>query len=104
MFIPEELELLICGSPSLDFAALEAVTSTEDGYTKEHPLIKAFWEIVHEMSLHDKKRLLFFCTGSDRFVPHATRHTPHATRHTHVCAAMESPRSMCSSDIQIRSP
>jgi ubiquitin-protein ligase E3 A len=66
MFIPEELELLICGSPSLDFAALEAVTSTEDGYTKDHPLIKAFWEIVHEMPLHDKKRLLFFCTGSDR--------------------------------------
>jgi len=66
MFIPEELELLICGSPSLDFLALEEVTSTEDGFTREHPLIKAFWEIVHEMSLEDKKKLLFFCTGSDR--------------------------------------
>ena len=28
MFIPEELELLICGNPSLDFLALEEVTST----------------------------------------------------------------------------
>lgn len=68
MFIPEELELLICGSPSLDFAALEAVTSTEDGYTRDHPVIQAFWEIVHDMCLEDKKRLLFFCTGSDRCV------------------------------------
>uniref|UniRef100_A0A7S0W7Q4 HECT-type E3 ubiquitin transferase n=2 Tax=Hemiselmis tepida TaxID=464990 RepID=A0A7S0W7Q4_9CRYP len=66
MFIPEELELLICGSPSLDFLALEEVTSTEDGFTRDHPLIRAFWEIVHEMSLEDKKKLLFFCTGSDR--------------------------------------
>jgi len=29
-------------------------------------LIGAFWEIVHGMSVEDKKKLLFFCTGSDR--------------------------------------
>jgi len=66
MFVPEELELLICGSPSLDFHALEEVTCTEDGYTRDHPTIRAFWEVVHAMSTEDKKRLLFFCTGSDR--------------------------------------
>jgi ubiquitin-protein ligase E3 A len=66
MFIPEELELLICGNPSLDFHALEEVTSTEDGYTRDHPVIVNFWSVVHSMSLEDKKKLLFFCTGSDR--------------------------------------
>ncbi len=66
MFIPEELELLICGNPSLDFLALEEVTSTEDGYTRDHPVILNFWTVVHSMSLEEKKKLLFFCTGSDR--------------------------------------
>jgi hypothetical protein len=31
MFKPQELELLICGSPTLDFHALEEVTILEDG-------------------------------------------------------------------------
>eukprot|EP00286_Rhodomonas_abbreviata_P003077 CAMPEP_0181344412 /NCGR_PEP_ID=MMETSP1101-20121128/32159_1 /TAXON_ID=46948 /ORGANISM="Rhodomonas abbreviata, Strain Caron Lab Isolate" /LENGTH=631 /DNA_ID=CAMNT_0023456213 /DNA_START=77 /DNA_END=1970 /DNA_ORIENTATION=+ len=66
MFIPEELELLICGSPSLDFHALQEITSTEDGYTRDHPVISNFWSVVHAMSLQEKKKLLFFCTGSDR--------------------------------------
>ena len=66
MFIPEELELLICGNPSLDFLALEEVASTEDGYTRDHPVIVNFWKVVHSMTLEEKKRLLFFCTGSDR--------------------------------------
>jgi len=66
MFIAEELELLICGSPALDFRALEDNTSTEDGYTRDSPVITAFWEIVHGMTLEEKKKLLFFCTGSDR--------------------------------------
>mmetsp|Transcript_50050 Transcript_50050/g.73512 ORF Transcript_50050/g.73512 Transcript_50050/m.73512 type:complete len:293 (-) Transcript_50050:52-930(-) len=66
MFIPEELELLICGNPSLDFHALEEVTSTEDGYSRDHPVIVNFWTVVHSMTLEEKKKLLFFCTGSDR--------------------------------------
>jgi hypothetical protein len=31
MFKPQELELLICGSPTLDFHALEEVAILEDG-------------------------------------------------------------------------
>jgi len=31
-FEPEELELLICGSPILDFHALRKVAKYEDGY------------------------------------------------------------------------
>ncbi|KAJ1478636.1 hypothetical protein T484DRAFT_1629602, partial [Baffinella frigidus] len=37
MFIAEELELLICGSPALDFKALEDNASTEDGYSLHNP-------------------------------------------------------------------
>jgi hypothetical protein len=32
MFKPQELELLICGSPTLDFNALEEVAILEDGF------------------------------------------------------------------------
>ncbi len=40
LFRPEELELLICGSPVLDFEALEKNTLYDNGYTKDHPVIK----------------------------------------------------------------
>jgi len=66
LFRWEELELLICGSPELDFHALEKVTMYEEPYSAEHRLIKDFWDVLHEMKMEDKKKLLFFCTGSDR--------------------------------------
>jgi ubiquitin-protein ligase E3 A len=66
MFRYEELQLLVCGSPNLDFKQLEEVTRYDDGFTAESPVIVHFWQIVHDMSLEDKKKLLSFCTGSDR--------------------------------------
>ncbi|KAH6569688.1 hypothetical protein BASA50_002730 [Batrachochytrium salamandrivorans] len=65
LFRPEELQELICGSPSLDFYALEKVTQY-DGYDKDTPVIRAFWHVVHEFTEEQKKLLLFFATGSDR--------------------------------------
>lgn len=65
LFRWEELELLICGSPVLDFEELEKSAQYE-GYDENHPLIKNFWEVVHSLPLEQKKRLLFFTTGSDR--------------------------------------
>lgn len=38
----------------------------ENGFTKDDPTIKWLWEIIHEYSLEQKKKLLFFTTGSDR--------------------------------------
>ncbi len=38
----------------------------EDGYTRDHPVIVNFWKVVHSMSMEEKKKLLSFCTGSDR--------------------------------------
>jgi len=65
LFRWEELELLICGSPELDFEELEKTTQYE-GYDENSPVIKYFWEVVHSLPLDEKKRLLFFTTGSDR--------------------------------------
>eukprot|EP00854_Cymbomonas_tetramitiformis_P005952 gene5952-7156_t len=66
LFRPEELEQLICGSPVLDFEALEKHTQYDDGYSKESRAIQNFWTVVHRLKQEDKKKLLFFATGSDR--------------------------------------
>lgn len=66
LFEPEEIELLVCGSPQLDFKELEESTAYEGGFTKDSNVIKNFWSIVHEFDEEQKKKLLFFATGSDR--------------------------------------
>ena len=62
----EELELLICGSPVLDFEALERVAQYDDGFTRQHPTIGFLWEVIHALPVDLQKRFLFFSTGSDR--------------------------------------
>ncbi|TMW64427.1 hypothetical protein Poli38472_013049 [Pythium oligandrum] len=66
MFRWEELHLLICGSPELDFEALEEAAHYEDGFTENSECIRNFWSVVHELTLEEKKKLLMFTTGSDR--------------------------------------
>jgi ubiquitin-protein ligase E3 A len=64
--IPEELELIICGSQELNFEELKRTTKYAEGYNRETPIIQGFWEIVEGLCLEDKKKLLFFISGSDR--------------------------------------
>eukprot|EP00123_Amoebidium_parasiticum_P011940 comp21004_c0_seq1/m.28191 comp21004_c0_seq1/g.28191 ORF comp21004_c0_seq1/g.28191 comp21004_c0_seq1/m.28191 type:complete len:730 (-) comp21004_c0_seq1:291-2480(-) len=66
LFRPEEVELLVCGSPDLDFRALQQSTVYDGGYTKDTPVIQYFWSVVHDFTEDQKKKLLFFATGSDR--------------------------------------
>ena len=66
LFQVEELELLICGSPLIDFSLIEESTSYQNGFTRNSPTIVAFWDIVHNMNTAEKKSLLLFVTGSDR--------------------------------------
>eukprot|EP00903_Cladosiphon_okamuranus_P014085 g13092.t1 len=66
LFRPEELELLICGNPKLDFDALEENSKYEDGYSRDDPVVKHFWQVVHEFGEESKRKLLKFATGSDR--------------------------------------
>jgi len=66
LFHPEELQLVICGSPELNFDALEKATNYQDGFTSQSETIVHFWEVVHSMDNSEKKKLLSFITGSDR--------------------------------------
>ncbi|GLI65760.1 hypothetical protein VaNZ11_009375 [Volvox africanus] len=66
LFRHEELELLICGLPHLDFGALEANARYEGGYHRQHPTIVMLWQLINEMDLDQKRRFLSFTTGCDR--------------------------------------
>jgi ubiquitin-protein ligase E3 A len=78
---------LICGETELEFEDLYAVTTYDNGYTKDDQIIKYviqvteshrikmpyelmrirdFWEILYSLTLEQRKRFLFFCTGTDR--------------------------------------
>jgi len=60
LFEPEELQLLICGDPVLDFYELEKATTYDNGYDKDSETVKYFWEVVHSLLEAEKKKLLFF--------------------------------------------
>jgi hypothetical protein len=51
LFRHEELELLVCGLPHLDFSALESVTRYDGGYTKKSPAILMFWKVRMHFNL-----------------------------------------------------
>lgn len=110
----QELELLLVGNPELGnfdelkkvatyggasgraaalrparpFPAHRPVTPNAGvgGFGADHDVVKWFWEVADELSEKDKKRLLFFATGSDRvplrglgslrFVLHRMQTTP----------------------------
>jgi ubiquitin-protein ligase E3 A len=56
---------MICGEENLDFVAMQKGTDYE-GFTEHSTIIKFLWEILHEMTIEEKKAFLFFVTGSDR--------------------------------------
>ena len=62
---PEELELIICGTQTLDFNELKRVCHYEE-YTKDSETIKYFWEILLDFKEEEKKKFLSFVTGCDR--------------------------------------
>ncbi|XP_067858580.1 probable E3 ubiquitin-protein ligase HECTD2 [Heptranchias perlo] len=65
LLLPEEVEILVCGSPELDICALQKIAQYE-GYSKVDPTIRYFWDVVLGFSLELQKQLLHFTTGSDR--------------------------------------
>ena len=66
MLRDDELELLVCGLPHLDFEALQAAARYEGGFSAEHPTVQSFWRVLKGLPLDKKKRFLAFATGSDR--------------------------------------
>jgi hypothetical protein len=64
MLQPEELELLVTGTPHLDFKQLERVTVYDGGFTADDPTIKNLWTVIHSYTDELKRKLLLFVTGS----------------------------------------
>lgn len=63
---PEELELLVVGSPELDFQALEKNTKYEGGYDSESNVVRNFWRFVQNAAPATQEKLLKFATGSSK--------------------------------------
>jgi len=66
LFLPEELELLVVGSPDLDFDALEGNTKYEGGYTKDSETVVNFWKFVKNADRITQIHLLKFATASTK--------------------------------------
>ncbi|KAL5262692.1 hypothetical protein ACHWQZ_G008179 [Mnemiopsis leidyi] len=69
-FHAEELMHMVSGMQDFNFKDLESITEYQNGYHADHPVIKLFWEMFHEMDLATKKKFLIFLTGSDRIPIH----------------------------------
>lgn len=63
---PEELELLVVGSPDLDFVALENNTEYEGGYSVDSEVVCNFWRFIGQASKETQLKMLKFTTGSTR--------------------------------------
>lgn len=63
---PEELGLLVVGTPELDFGALKKGTQYDGGYDDESPVVKNFWRFIQSSSREDQLNFLKFATGSTK--------------------------------------
>ncbi|XP_045467862.1 probable E3 ubiquitin-protein ligase HERC4 isoform X2 [Harmonia axyridis] len=66
LFHSHELMAVVIGNENYDWHALEETTTYKNGFSSSHQTIRWFWEVIHEMSLANKKKFLLFLTGSDR--------------------------------------
>lgn len=75
VFDYQELELLLCGVPSIDVTDWEShtdirYTRAEQGFNKatnnEQQVVQWFWEAVRAFSQEERARLLQFVTGTSR--------------------------------------
>ncbi|KAJ8417955.1 hypothetical protein AAFF_G00136640 [Aldrovandia affinis] len=66
LFQPNELQAMVIGNTNYDWKELERGTEYKGEYWAQHPTIKFFWEVFHELPLEKKKQFLLFLTGSDR--------------------------------------
>ncbi|KAK7079242.1 putative E3 ubiquitin-protein ligase herc4, partial [Halocaridina rubra] len=66
LFQPIELMSLVTGNENYDWAELESTAEYKGEYYADHPVIKIFWEVFHELTLEQKKQFLMFLTGTDR--------------------------------------
>lgn len=72
LFLPEEIQLLLCGSDQskIDVDVLQSVTQYTGWKTAEEALdsqvVQWFWNHLRLLTSEEQKRVLLFITGSDR--------------------------------------
>uniref|UniRef100_A0A3Q3MJ34 HECT and RLD domain containing E3 ubiquitin protein ligase 4 n=1 Tax=Mastacembelus armatus TaxID=205130 RepID=A0A3Q3MJ34_9TELE len=66
LFQPNELQAMVIGNTNYDWMELEKSTEYKGEYWNDHPTIRLFWEVFHDLPLEKKKQFLLFLTGSDR--------------------------------------
>ncbi|CUM45287.1 uncharacterized protein AC631_00404 [Debaryomyces fabryi] len=72
LFLPQEIELLLCGSDEekIDVAILRSITKYTGWKDNDHAMtssaVKWFWEYMDSLSYKQHKKVLAFVTGSDR--------------------------------------
>eukprot|EP00531_Pseudo-nitzschia_arenysensis_P017008 CAMPEP_0116154204 /NCGR_PEP_ID=MMETSP0329-20121206/21655_1 /TAXON_ID=697910 /ORGANISM="Pseudo-nitzschia arenysensis, Strain B593" /LENGTH=1345 /DNA_ID=CAMNT_0003651167 /DNA_START=244 /DNA_END=4282 /DNA_ORIENTATION=+ len=66
IFLAEELELLVTGTPDLDFYALQKTSDYEGGYDENSAVVKNIWKWIQSASLPTQEKFLKFCTGSSK--------------------------------------
>lgn len=66
LFTPAELELLVVGSPELDFCALEANATYEGGYDKDSAVVQNMWKFVKNADQDTQRHFLKFATGTSQ--------------------------------------
>ncbi|CAG2103150.1 unnamed protein product, partial [Medioppia subpectinata] len=65
MLRPEEVEVLVCGCPTIDMEELRKAT-IYDGFHENDLIIRQLWDIIKSLSWEMQKDFLRFVTGSDR--------------------------------------
>lgn len=66
IFTPSELDLLICGVPTIDFEDFKNNFIFVSPFTSETPVVKLFFEAISHWENDDLAKLLKFITGSSR--------------------------------------
>jgi hypothetical protein len=69
VFDYNELELLLCGLPTIDMIDWQSNTEYTGEYSskgRDHKVIHWFWEVVESFPPADRAKLLQFCTGTSR--------------------------------------
>ena len=69
VFDVSELELMLCGVPSLDIEDWKAHTDYKSGYNPEHQTIQHFWTIIAAWNDDYRAKLLRFVTGTAAVPP-----------------------------------
>uniref|UniRef100_A0A7S3JVZ5 HECT-type E3 ubiquitin transferase n=1 Tax=Aureoumbra lagunensis TaxID=44058 RepID=A0A7S3JVZ5_9STRA len=73
IFDAHELELLVCGSRSVDIDDWARNTDYTGDYRRrgaKHPVIVWFWTVLRSWDHHQRSKFLQFCTGSNRVPCH----------------------------------